>query len=320
MFDHDLKVVVIGGGTGLSTLLRGLKKYPIDITAVVAVSDDGGSSGLLREMFNMTPPGDIRRVLVSLSRDEELFDDLFNYRFNDVLDGHTVGNIILAALCEMNGGSMVKAIERLSKVLNIKGSVLPVSDEPYCLKAIYDDGTEIEGEKNIPCPGKRIINIMVKDQHKANPEVIKAIMDADAIIYSPGSLYTSLLPNLILPDIKKALSKSKAYKMYVANIVTQYGETNGYKLSDHVKALIDVIGKNQLDLVIANDLIDINKDILKKYFDLHQELVYPDIDKVNELGINVETSRLIILDGNNHLRHDANKIAAYVIKQLIDLM
>lgn len=317
MFDRDFKVVVIGGGTGLSTILRGIKKYPIDITAVVCVSDDGGSSGVLREMFNMTPPGDIRRVLVSLSQDEEVFDDLFNYRFKDVLGEHTVGNIILAALCEMNDGSMVKAIEHLSKVLNIKGKVLPVSDTPFNLRAHYTDGTLIEGETNIPCPGKRIKYIEPIENVKANPLVLKAIENADAIIYSPGSLYTSLLPNLVIDDIKEALKKSKSYKIYIANIVTQYGETAGYQLSDHIKALIDVVGKEQLDLVIANDDMNVNKNILKKYLDDHQELVYPDCDNVNKLGIEYQTSRLIYVE-KNYLRHDANKVAAYVIKQLID--
>lgn len=319
MFDRDFKVVVLGGGTGLSSILRGLKKYPIDITAVVAVSDDGGSSGVLREMFNMTPPGDIRRVLVSLSQDEEIFDDLFNYRFKDVLGEHTVGNIILAALCEMNNGSMLRAIEHLSRVLNIKGKVLPVSDMPYRLKAVYSDGSTVVGEKNIPCPGKRIKYVETVEKIRANPLVIKAINEADAIIYSPGSLYTSLLPNLILDDVKEALKASKAYKIYIANIVTQYGETNGYQLSDHVKALIDVIGKKQLDLVIANDDMNVDKEILRKYLDDNQDLVYPDVENVNALGVETQTSRLINVQ-DKYLRHNANKVAAYVIKQLIDIL
>lgn len=319
MFDRDFNVVVFGGGTGLSSILRGLKKFPINLTAVVTVSDDGGSSGLLREMFNMSPPGDIRRVLVSLSQDEELFDDLFNYRFKDGFGDHTLGNIIIAALCEMNNGSMVKAIERLSKVLNIKGHVLPVSTTPCRLKAIYEDDSFVIGEVNIPNPNKKIKRVEIVEKVNANPEVLKAIKEADAIIYSAGSLYTSLLPNLVFDDIKKELAKSKAYKIYIANIMTQKGETNGYLLSDHIKKIIDVIGKEQLDLVIANDDLNIKKSLLKKYNDMGQDLVYPDIDKLQEMGIRYETSRLIY-ERNGYLRHDANKVAAYIIKQIIDLM
>ncbi len=317
MDNFDKKIVVIGGGSGLSTLLKGLKRYPLDITAVVAVSDDGGSSGELRKLFQMTPPGDIRRVLTALSDEADLLNDLLNYRFNEQLDNHTVGNIMMAALYDMNNGSMGKSIEQLGKFLKIKGHVLPVSEDLYQLRAQYTDGSSMDGETNIVKQNKKISKIEAVGDVKANPNVIKAILEADYIIYSTGSLFTSLISNLVLPEIIEALKKTKAYKIYIANVMTQNGETNGYSLSDHVNSLVSVIGKEQLDYVLANDDVNVDSSIIEKYRLEQSELVYPDVNEVRQMGIEIETSRLIFID-NGMIRHNAHKVAATIAKKIIE--
>ncbi len=317
MDNFDKKIVVIGGGSGLSTLLKGLKRYPLDITAVVAVSDDGGSSGELRKLFQMTPPGDIRRVLTALSDEADLLNDLLNYRFNEQLDNHTVGNIMMAALYDMNNGSMGKSIEQLGKFLKIKGHVLPVSEDLYQLRAQYTDGSSMDGETNIVKQNKKISKIEAVGDVKANPNVIKAILEADYIIYSTGSLFTSLISNLVLPEIIEALKKAKAYKIYIANVMTQNGETNGYSLSDHVNSLVSVIGKEQLDYVLANDDVNVDSSIIEKYRLEQSELVYPDVNEVRQMGIEIETSRLIFID-NGMIRHNAHKVAATIAKKIIE--
>ena len=239
MAEYDLKVAVIGGGTGLSTILRGLKRYPIDITAIVTVADDGGSSGSLRTDFDVPPPGDIRNVLVALSEVEPLVQELFQYRFTGETDlaGHPTGNLLIAAMTNITG-DFASAIQKLSEVLKVRGRVLPVCNTPLCLCAEYDDGTIIQGESLIPTIEKKIKRVYyTKEDARALDEAVEAIMEADLVLLGPGSLYTSIIPNLLLVEISEALVKTSAECVYCCNIMTQPGETTGYSASDHVLAL-----------------------------------------------------------------------------------
>ena len=238
------KVVILGGGTGLSTLLRGLKKFPLDITAIVSVCDDGSSTGRLREEFNVPAVGDIRKVLVSLSETEPLIEKLLNYRFKTTsdLDGHTVGNLILTALSDI-AGNMSDGIEALGKVFNIKGKVLPLTEDYVTLIGNMEDGTVIEGEHNITLTPKKISDVYYKETPIVTPEAIKAIKEADLIILSMGSIFTSIIPNLICPEIINAIDESNASIMYTCNMMTQPGETDKFKASDHVKLLNRYLGK-----------------------------------------------------------------------------
>ena len=233
-----MKVVVLGGGTGSSTLLRGLKLFPLDITAVISVADDGRSTGKLRKEFNTVGVGDIRQVITALSNTEPLMEKLMNYRFETTsdLNGHAVGNLILTALANMNG-NLSTGIESLSKVFNLKGKVLPLTEDYVTLKAKMKDNSIIEGEHNITESHKGIKEITYKEKVTTNPLVIDAIKQADLIILSMGSLYTSLIPNLIPSDIKKVIKEAKAKVMYVCNMMTQPGETDNFTASDHIKVI-----------------------------------------------------------------------------------
>ena len=238
------KVVVLGGGTGLSTLLRGLKQFPIDITAIVAVSDDGRSTGKLRQEFNVPAVGDIRQVIVALSETEPLVQDLLNYRFktNSDLNGHALGNLLLTALINV-AGNMSTGIESLGKILNLKGKVLPLTEDNVTLMARMENDSIIEGEHNITEYKGKIKEIFYKEKPEINNDVIREIKEADLIILSMGSLYTSLLPNLICDEIKQAIDESKAEVMYICNIMTQPGETDKFTASDHVNIVNNYLNK-----------------------------------------------------------------------------
>ena len=225
------KVVVLGGGTGLSVLLRGLKLFPVDITAIVTVADDGASSGILRKEFDMPAVGDLRNVLVSLSYVEPLVEQLLQYRFNtnSDLNNHAMGNLMLAALFNITG-DLTDSLEALSKILNIKGKVLPFTEDKPILVAHTKDKEVIEGESNITKAGKIIDYIEYKNDVKVTEEVLNALIDADLVILGIGSLYTSIIPNLLSGEVKKVLTKSKAKKMYVCNVMTEHGETDGFKI------------------------------------------------------------------------------------------
>ena len=265
------KVVVLGGGTGLSSLLRGLKQYPVDITAVVSVCDDGSSTGRLREEFNTPAVGDIRKVIVSLSETEPLVEELLNYRFKTTsdLNGHAVGNLLLTAMANITG-NMSDGIESLSKVLNLKGKVLPLTEDNVVLMAKMHDGSIIEGEHHITEANKRIKHVYYKSKPIVCEAVIKSIREADCIILSMGSLFTSILPNLICKDVIKEIDKSKAKIVYVCNMMTQPGETDGFNVSDHVNLLNKYLGKRKIDVVIANSG-QIDKNIIDKYASLEQK-------------------------------------------------
>lgn len=311
------KVVILGGGTGLSTLLRGLKKFPLDITAIVSVCDDGKSTGRLREEFNVPAVGDIRKVLVSLSETEPLIEKLLNYRFKTTsdLDGHTVGNLILTALSDI-AGNMSDGIEALGKVFNIKGKVLPLTEDYVTLMGHTEDGSIIEGEHNITLTPKKILDVYYKEKPVITPEAIRAIKEADLIILSMGSIFTSIIPNLICPEIIEAIDSSKASIMYTCNMMTQPGETDKFKASDHVKLLNRYLGKRKIDVVIANNGA-ISKNYREKYETLEQkEAVIFDKRELQKLGIKVISSNFVIVE-DDVIRHNAIKLSSYIFSYIL---
>lgn len=311
------KVVILGGGTGLSTLLRGLKKFPLDITAIVSVCDDGSSTGRLREEFNVPAVGDIRKVLVSLSETEPLIEKLLNYRFKTTsdLDGHTVGNLILTALSDI-AGNMSDGIEALGKVFNIKGKVLPLTEDYVTLIGNMEDGTVIEGEHNITLTPKKISDVYYKETPIVTPEAIKAIKEADLIILSMGSIFTSIIPNLICPEIINAIDESNASIMYTCNMMTQPGETDKFKASDHVKLLNRYLGKRKIDVIIANNG-PISKSYLEKYETLEQkEAVIFDKRELQKLGVKVISSNFFIIE-DDVIRHNAIKLSSYIFSYIL---
>ncbi|MCR5223743.1 MAG: YvcK family protein [Bacilli bacterium] len=315
---NNKKVVVLGGGTGQSTLLRGLKLFPIDITSVVSVCDDGSSTGRLRKEFNTVAVGDIRRVLVSLSETEPLIEDLMNYRFNTSsdLDGHTVGNLILTALSNIRG-NISDGIESLSKVFNLKGKVLPLTEDNVVLCAKMKDGKEIIGEHNITEYHNMIDKVYYKDKSKTNPLVLKEIESADLIILSMGSLYTSLMPNLINKDMVHAIEKSKAKIMYVCNMMSQPGETDNYKASDHIKAINKYLGKRKVDIIICNDG-KVSDSVIEKYKTSEQkDVIEFDKDNLKKLKLQIIHNNYVDIS-QGYLRHNVEKLAldifAYLLK------
>lgn len=308
------KVVVLGGGTGMSTLLKGLKQFPIDITAIVSVCDDGKSTGRLREEFNTPAVGDIRKVIVSLAEKDSVFGDVINYRFQTTsdLNGHTVGNLILTALSEITG-NLSDAIESISKILKLKGRVLPLTEDCVTLMGKMEDGEIIEGEHNITeCP-KKIKEVYYKEEPVVCEASLKAIRKADLIILSMGSLYTSILPNLICHDILKELEKSNSKIMYVSNMMTQPGETDNYKVSNHLKILNKYLKNRKVDVVIANNSI-IDKNILKKYETLEQK----DQVILDEENIDIEIIQNDYVNIQDEvIRHKVDKLALDIYAYLI---
>ena len=320
MAEYDLKVAVIGGGTGLSTILRGLKRYPIDITAIVTVADDGGSSGSLRTDFDVPPPGDIRNVLVALSEVEPLVQELFQYRFTGETDlaGHPTGNLLIAAMTNITG-DFASAIQKLSEVLKVRGRVLPVCNTPLCLCAEYDDGTIIQGESLIPTIEKKIKRVYyTKEDARALDEAVEAIMEADLVLLGPGSLYTSIIPNLLLVEISEALVKTSAECVYCCNIMTQPGETTGYSASDHVLALHEHAGHAFIDKIIVNDE-EIDDETYERYCDQHSDVVLIDEKKLHKMNIKVIKSRLVSYNNVGEVRHNTKKVAATIFSLLLDI-
>ncbi|WP_233192571.1 gluconeogenesis factor YvcK family protein [Sporosarcina sp. P2] len=250
------RVVVFGGGTGLSNILRGLKRYPIELTAIVTVADDGGSSGRLFDQYNVPPPGDIRQVMAALSDVEPMIEKMFQHRFegSDGLKGHSLGNLMLTALTTITG-DFARAVEQMGAVLNIKGTVLPAANQRITLHAELEDGSIITGESKIPLYGRKIRNVFITPQDvKPLPETADTIKNADLIVFGPGSLYTSTLPTLLVQDIREAILESAAKKVYVGNLTTQRGETYRYTASEHVQALYDHAGAPFLDAVLVNNV------------------------------------------------------------------
>lgn len=311
------KVVVLGGGTGLSTLLRGLKQFPIDITAVVSVSDDGRSTGRLREEFNTPAVGDIRQVLVSLSEVEPLVEQLLNYRFETTsdLNGHAVGNLLLTAMDNITG-NMSDGIEALGKILSLKGKILPLTEDNVVLMAEMTDGTIIEGEHHITESGKIIKKVFYKETPVVCPEVLKSIEEADLIVFSMGSLFTSILPNLIAEEMVNAIEKSSAKLLYVCNMMTQPGETDDYKVSDHIKTINSYLKKRHIDIVIANTG-RISEELIQKYATLEQkDPVQVDLREVIAQDTKLISDDLVLVDSGT-LRHNTMKLAFHIFSSLI---
>ena len=310
------KVVVIGGGTGLSTLLRGLKLFPMDITAIVTVADDGASSGRLRREFDTPAVGDLRNVLVSLSEVEPLVEELLQYRFNTYsdLDKHAMGNLLLTAMYNITG-SLTKSLDSLSKIFNIKGRVLPVTEDKAILMATTTDGEVIVGESKITKAGKHIKKIEYKNKVKATPEVIKAIDDADLIIVGIGSLYTSIIPNLLPREMKNALKYAKAKKMYICNIMSEHGETDDFNVSDCVKQINKYVCKDFIDVVLANKKIVPDK-ILDLYKEEQSTQIMLDKEEIKKMGVELIAADLLSTE-NNQARHDYIKTALEVFTYLM---
>ena len=312
------KVVVLGGGTGMSNLLSGLKQYPLDITAIVTVCDDGKSTGVLREEFNIPAVGDIRRVLVALSETEPLVMDLFNYRFNTYsdLDGHTVGNLLLTAASGITG-NLSDGIEALSKVMNLKGKVVPLTEDNVVLMAEMEDGTIIEGEHNITEEKSVIKKVYYKENAVATKEALSAIKNADLILFSMGSLFTSIIPNLLIDSVVMEIEKSRAKIMYVCNMMTQPGETDGFTVTDHVKTLNQYLGKRNIDLVLANTG-EIDKEMAKFYETQEQKdpVVY-DEENFDNYNLEVIGDDFTFITENNLLRHDNIKLGFHIFYYLM---
>lgn len=310
------KVVVLGGGTGLSTLLKGLKLFPVNLSAIVSVCDDGKSTGRLRTEFNQVAVGDIRRVLVALSETEEAFDDILNYRFHTTsdLDGHTVGNLLLTAASNIHG-NMSKGIKSLSKVLNLKGDVIPFSEETgITLMGEMDDGSIVEGEHNITETNKKIKRVFYKKVPKVSPDALKAIKHADLIVLSMGSIYTSILPNLICKEVVDAIDNSKADIMYVCNIVTQPGETDDFKASDHINLINDYLGQKKIKVGIFNKE-EMDPVLVKKY-ETEEQKDPVILDKENIKDIEIIEDDLITSD-EGVFRHDTTRLGFHIFEYLL---
>lgn len=313
------KVVVLGGGTGISYLLKGLKDFPVDITAVITVSDNGRSTGKLRQEFHTPAVGDIRKVITNLSQIDEPIKDMMSYRFHTSsdLDGHAVGNLILTAMLDITG-SLKESINHLSKLLDVRHTVLPISeDSDLTLMGLDEDGNVIEGEEEITFAHRKMNKIYYKTEPKVLPEVIKAINEADLIIFSMGSLYTSILPNVICKEVEKALNKTKAPLMYICNIVTQPGETDHFSVGDHVKLLNNYLDKRKLDVVIASNT-KISAEMAKKYETKEQkDPVLIDYKEIEKIGVELIEDDLIIIDDDNTLKHNSLKLSSLIFSYLM---
>ena len=314
------KIVVIGGGTGLSVLLRGLKEYTSNITAIVTVADDGGGSGILREDLGMLPPGDIRSCLLALANTEPAMEKLLQHRFKDgKLKGQNFGNLFIAAMNEIHGNFEV-AIKEMSNVLAVTGKVLPMTLEDVKLFARLKNGIVIEGESNIPEKnkeiGSQIEDVFIKPK-KVYPlkEAIEAINEADCIVLGPGSLYTSVIPNLLVREIVKLIENSKAIRIYIPNVMTQPGETDNYSVLNHTEAIIKHAKKEIIDYIITN-IEDIPDDTLKKYYDdgAKPVIITEQEEKIlNEMNIKVIKDTLIDVK-KNYIRHDAVKLSQIIVE------
>ena len=301
------RVVVVGGGTGLSVLLQGIKEYTKNISAIVTVTDTGGSSGRLRDEFDMLPPGDIRNCLVALA-DAPLLGDLFQYRFQDGhgLKGHNFGNLFITAMSQVTG-CFDRAVKESSKVLAIRGNVIPSTLEKVTLVATFTDGTTAEGETTIVDTRKPIREMILQPAGcAATREAVEAIENADLIILGPGSLYTSVLPNLLITDIAQAVIASDAYKIYISNVMTQPGETDHMSAFDHINTLVQHVGGNIVDACLINTG-DLSDDMKKKYAEQGQFPVPCDGDKMEELGIRVLRENVIHLQ--DKIRHSPELLA-----------
>lgn len=311
-------VVVIGGGTGLSVLLRGIKKTTDNITAVVSVADDGGSSGRIRDDLGIVPPGDLRRCLVALAETEPLMEKLFQHRFGGSggLAGHNFGNLFLAAMTDVLG-DVEQALAESSKVLAVRGRVLPATSEAARIIATLSDGSIVEGESKIPLCGQCIDHVRLAPEDVLPvPRAIEAIGQADACILGPGSLYTSVLPNLLVRGIADELRRTKAVKIYICNVMTQPGETDGYSAARHVKAIIDHVGPGVIDYVVVN-VQEVAPALKERYAAQGAAPVEPDIEAVEKLGVRAVKANII--NETDLVRHDPEKLSRTIMDMVFKL-
>lgn len=315
------KIVVVGGGTGLSTMLRGLKYYTSNITAIVTVADDGGGSGDLREDLGILPPGDIRNCILALADTEPLMEDLLQYRFTDGrLKNQSFGNLFLAAMDGISD-NFEDAVQKMSSVLAVTGKVLPVTLENMQLKAELANGQIVEGESMIPevayenNTSIKKLSIIPEDA-KPLDDALDAIREADAIVLGPGSLYTSVIPNMLVKEITYAVKRSKAFKIYVSNIMTQPGETDGFKVSDHIKILNDYCGKDTVDCVIAN-VDNISDELKKRYWEDGSEIVELDLAELQKMGVEVVKANLVNIN-KGLIRHDSERLAEIIMQTVME--
>ena len=312
------RVVAIGGGTGLSTLLSGLKNYTKNITAIVTVTDTGGSSGRLRDELDILPPGDIRNCLVALADAEPLMLELFQYRFENGhgLKGHSFGNLFITALSKVTG-DFDKAIKESSKVLAIRGSVIPSTLEKVALVGEFEDGKVVEGETNITARSVALKRVWLKPEDcRATEEALDAIDNADLIIYGPGSLYTSVLPNLLIKDIMDRILECEARKFYIANVMTQPGETDGFSVFDHLSQLIQHTDPRIIDVVFVNTAI-IPDYLLTRYGSQNAYPARLDVDLIRERGYEVVEAEMVRL--GEQVRHDPEKLAKFIFEEFFQL-
>ncbi len=305
-------VVVIGGGTGLSAMMSGLKHLEdVNLTAVITVADDGGSTGRIRDTYNTPAMGDIRHVLCAMAEEEDdtLFGDLMNFRFSGSRDigGHQLGNLIFLALMDITG-SFMGAVQAISKVLKVRGNILPSTLDNAILYALMKDGTLVRGEKNIPNTDNSISRVFYEDDIHAYDKAITAIAQADLIVYGIGSLYTSILPNLIIKDICRAIADCPAPKVYFCNAMTQPGETDGFSAEEHVRAIEKHTYKNSVDLLVINKA-PIPEDILARYA---RQSSYPVTLQEEDHTYNILRENLSVVDDNGRIRHDSEAIARSV--------
>jgi len=314
----QIKIAVLGGGTGMSTLLNGLKKLPFDISAVVTVSDDGKSTGRLREEFNMPAVGDIRKVLISLSEEDDSVRKLLDYRFdtNSDLNGHPIGNLLLTGAKDI-AGNMSDGIELLNSILKLKGKILPLTEDNVVLMGKMDDGNIVEGEHNITMDKRNIETVFYKKKPTVNPDVLKAIRESEAIILSMGSLFTSILPNLICDEVREELEKSKAKIIYICNIMTQPGETDDFLVSHHIKLLNKYLGNRKVDAVVVNNGL-ISSEIIKNYETSEaKDLVDVDYENIKRLDALIIEDNYVLIE-NNTIRHNSLKVSIDLLSYLLD--
>ncbi len=309
--ERSFNIVALGGGTGLSTLLHGLKEYTSNITAIVTVADDGGSSGRLRQEFGMLPPGDIRNCLVALADAEPLMGKLFQFRFREGqgLKDHSFGNLFITAMMKVTG-DFEKAVKESSKVLAIRGSVIPSTLSRITLMAEYQDGTRAIGESSIPHQDIPIKRLHIKPADCiATRDAVDAIKKANIILLGPGSLYTSIMPNILIKDIYRELAASKALKVYICNVMTQPGETDGYKASDHLKAILAHTDPS----IVTHTIVNTGKvpvELLGKYKEENAHPVVPDIEAIDKMGYKAIAANVI--STTNYVRHQPKRLAKII--------
>ncbi len=316
-----MRIVAVGGGTGLSTLLRGLKQevggWITELTAIVTVADSGGSTGKLRKIYNIPAPGDIRNCIVALSDSEEVMQRLFQYRFKgDGIEGHAFGNLFLTALTDITG-SFLEAVKLTSQILRTRGEIVPSTVEDVHLVAEFSDGETVVGEENITEYGRKgdvsLKRLWIEPEDaKAPIEAIAAVESADMIVFGPGSLFTSILPNLLIRDIREAILRSSALRVFVVNAMSQPGETDGFTANDHLRAFLSFSGLDRIDAVVVNTKMPPN-DLLQRYLKEGQEPVVPDVGSIARQNIAVYAEDLIG-DQNSYVRHDPHKLTALIMK------